>query len=208
MEWDIVSSSTRVSFRALVVQYFYIRYVLLSWRFDIVNHSDDSAPYCANQKTKFVIINLEQSSIILLEWLNSNYTKVNTGKSYLLLSGNSRAKATMDNSYIESEDEQVLLTITIDYINSICKKTSQKLNALARIATYMNIQMRRTIMNSFLTSQFGYYPLIWTLYSRHLNNKIDYINERALWITCQGNTSVFQELLNRDNFLSIHCKNL
>ena len=39
--------------------------------------------------------------------------KVNTGKSHLLLSGNSRATATTDNSYIELEDEQVLLDITL-----------------------------------------------------------------------------------------------
>ena len=64
--------------------------------------------------------------------------KVNTGKSYLLLSSNSRATATIDNSY--TEDEQVLLGVTIDsnltfenHINSICKKANQKLNALARI---------------------------------------------------------------------------
>ena len=73
--------------------------------------------------------------------------KLNTGKSHLLLLGNSRATATIENRYIESEDEQVLLGITIDsnltfknHINSICKKASQKLNALARIAPYMNIQ--------------------------------------------------------------------
>ena len=43
--------------------------------------------------------------------------KVKTGKSHLLLSGNSRATATIDNSYIGSEDEQVYLllkTISID----------------------------------------------------------------------------------------------
>ena len=64
--------------------------------------------------------------------------KVNTGKSYLLLSSNSRATATIDNSY--TEDEQVLLGVTIDsnltfenHINSICKKANQKLNALTRI---------------------------------------------------------------------------
>ena len=40
--------------------------------------------------------------------------KVNTSKGHLLLSGNSTATATIENSYIESEDEQVLLGITID----------------------------------------------------------------------------------------------
>ena len=131
--------------------------------------------------------------------------KVNTGKSHLFLSGNSRATATIDNSYIESEDEQVLLGITIDsnltfenHINSICKKASQKLNALARIAPYMNIQKRRTIMKSFVTSQFSYCPLIWMFHSRRLNNKINSINERALRIRYQDNTSAFQELLHKE----------
>ena len=42
--------------------------------------------------------------------------KVNTGKSHLLLSGNSRTNAMIDNTYIESEDEQVLLGIKIDWL--------------------------------------------------------------------------------------------
>ena len=82
--------------------------------FDIANYADDSPPYCAGRSTEFVVNNLELLSTILPEWLNSNYMEINTGKSHLLLSGNSRAKATIGNSYIESEGEQVLLGITID----------------------------------------------------------------------------------------------
>ena len=141
--------------------------------------------------------------------------KVNTGKGHLLLSGNSRATATIDNSYIESEDEQVLLGITIDstltfenHINSICKKASQNLYALARIAPYMNIQKRRTITKSFVTSQFSYCPLIWMFHSRRLNNKINSIHQRALRIIYQDNMSTFQELLNKDNSVSLHHRNL
>ena len=58
--------------------------------FDIANYADDSTPYCAGKSAEFVVNNLEQSSAILFEWLNNNYMKVNTGKSHLLLSGNSR----------------------------------------------------------------------------------------------------------------------
>ena len=136
--------------------------------FDIANYADDSAPYCEDKSAQFVVNNLKQLPTILFKWLNNSYMKVNTGKSHLLPSGNSRATATTDNSYIESEDEQVLLSITIDsnltfenHINSICKKASQKLNALARITPYMNIQKRRTIMKSFVPSQFSCCPLIW-----------------------------------------------
>ena len=76
--------------------------------------------------------------------------KINTGKRHLLFSVNSRATATID-SYIESEDEQVLLGIITDsnfenYVNSIWIKESQKLNDLARVTPYMNIQKQRTII--------------------------------------------------------------
>ena len=45
-------------------------------------------------------------------------------------------------------------------------------------------------------------------HSRHLNNKINSIHERALRITYQDNASTFQELLNKDNSVSIHHRNL
>ena len=69
--------------------------------FDIANYADDSTPYCAGKSAEFVVKNLEQSSAILFEWRSNNYMKVNTGKSHLLLSGNSRATATIENRYTE-----------------------------------------------------------------------------------------------------------
>ena len=71
--------------------------------FDVLNYANDSTPYCAGKSAEFVVNNLEQSSTILFDWLNNNYMKINTGKGHLLLSGNPRATATIDNSYIESE---------------------------------------------------------------------------------------------------------
>ena len=87
-------------------------------------------------------------------------------------------------------------------------KARQKLNALARITPFMNIQKRRTIINSFVTSQFCYCPLIWMFYNRRLSTNINSIHERALKITYQDNTSTFQELINKDNSVSIHHCNL
>ena len=79
-----------------------------------MNYADNSTPRCAGESTKFVVNTLDQSSAILFKRLNNNYMKVNTSKDHLLLSGNSRATATIENCYNESEDEQVLLGITID----------------------------------------------------------------------------------------------
>ena len=63
-------------------------------------------------------------------------------------------------------------------------------------------------MKSFFTSQFGYCPLVWMFHSRSLNNKINFIYERALRITYGGKTSTFQQLLEKDNSISIHHRNL
>ena len=141
--------------------------------------------------------------------------KVNTGKSHLLVSGNVRATAKIDDNYIESEKEQVLLGITINsnltfenHINNICKRASQKLNALARATLYMNMQKKRITIKSFVTSQFRYCPLIWMFDSRRLNYKINSIHERALRITYQDRISTFQEVLNKDNPVSIHHRRL
>ena len=135
--------------------------------FDIASYADNSTPNNADKNVEFVVNNLENSSSILFKWLNDNYMKVNTGKSRLLVSGNVRATAKINNSYTESEKEQVLLGITIDFnftfenhINNISKRASQKLNTLARVAPYTNMQKRRVIMKSFVTSQFEYCPLI------------------------------------------------
>ena len=59
------------------------------------------------------------------------------------MSGNRKAVTNIRTSYIESENLHELLRVTIDskltfdnHINKLCKKTSQKLNALVYISTY------------------------------------------------------------------------
>ena len=71
-----------------------------------------------------------------------------------------------------------------------------------------NIFICDMFMKSFVTSQFSCCALIWMFHSRRLNNKINSIHERALGIAYQDNTSAFQELLNKDNSVSIHHRNL
>ena len=59
-------------------------------------------------------------------------------------------------------------------------------------------------MKSFITSQFGYCPLIWVFHGRTLNNTIKSVHERALRITYNDRKSSFEELLRKDNTVSIH----
>ena len=72
----------------------------------------------------------------------------------------------------------------------------------------MDLKQRRDIMKTFVESQFGCCPLIWIFHSRGRNNKINCIHERALRITYKDKSSTSQELLEKDNSVSIHHRNI
>ena len=46
------------------------------------------------------------------------------------------------------------------HIDEICKKLGCKINALSRIAPFMNFQKKRLLVNAFFISQFQYCQLI------------------------------------------------
>ena len=62
-------------------------------------------------------------------------------------------------------------------------------------------------MKAFITSQFSYCLLIWMLYNRTLNNRINNFHERALRLTYEDNQSPFKQLLEKDYSVTVHHKN-
>ena len=67
----------------------------------------------------------------------------------------------------------------------------------------MNTEKKRLIMNAFFSSQFNYCPLTWMFPNRSLNQKINRWYEIYLCVIYNES-----ELLNLDNSVSIHQKNL
>ena len=72
--------------------------------------------------------------------------KANSDKRHLILSCAEVTTAMIDGFPIDSSKTKVLLVITIDHeskfddhVNHLCKKASLNLNALARIASFMNV---------------------------------------------------------------------
>ena len=63
-------------------------------------------------------------------------------------------------------------------------------------------------MKTFITSQFNYCPLAWMFHNRTLNNKINKLHERALRLVYDNENLTLQELLQMDNSMSIHHRNL
>ena len=116
---------------------------------------------------------------------------------------------------IENSSCEKLLSVTIDtklsfekHIEQIYAKARAKLKALARIAPFMNIEKKKVLMKAFFMAQFSYCPLTWMFHSRKLNNKINKLHERCLRIVYSDNTSSFEELLETDNSVSVHHRNI
>ena len=99
--------------------------------------------------------------------------------------------------------------LTFDcHVSDMCKKSNREINALARIAPFININKRRILMNSFFRSQSNYCPLIWLCHSRTHTRKINRLHERCLRIIYNDKKSSFIKLFEKDNSVSIHQKNL
>ena len=134
-----------------------------------------------------IIVHGLKASGILSEWFSDNYLKANPAKHHVLLSETCDTQSIVANISIASSCCGKLLGIIIDqklsfesHIESLCKKASQKLNRLSRMASSLKFEQRKWLLNAFITAKFSYAPVIWMFYCRKLNNRINYIHERTL----------------------------
>ena len=95
-----------------------------------------------------------------------------------------------------------------EHLNNIISKVSRKVNALSRAVPYMRVSKRKILLNSFFNSQFSYCPLIWMFYSCIMNNEINWLRERCMWLIYKDKTSSFEELLEQDKSILILTRNL
>ena len=148
-----------------------------------------------------------------MHWFKANYMKLNADKCHMLLSENCSHKSVVkvDNEEIVATQCEKLLGVNIDgkltfegHINTLCKKARRKVQALSRVANYIDFDKRRVLMKSFIQSQFNYCPLIWMMHSRKLEHKINKIHERSLRIVYNDSNASFENLLERDQSVSVH----
>ena len=101
---------------------------------------------------------------------------------------------------IYSKNSVIFLGINLDnelkfdqHINDLCKKAASQLNALYRINRYLTFDMKTTIVNSFIYSNFNYCPLVWHITYSIL--VIEKIQERLLRSQFDDFYSPYEELL-------------
>ena len=122
--------------------------------------------------------------VIMRDWFQNNYMKLNGEKCHLINFGKSNNDTSLkiDNTIIKPRKEQKVLGISIDnnlsfkgHVQSICKKASQKLHALSQISNYMDDKQVKQTMCVSILSPLSYCPLIWMFCDRQTNNRINRI---------------------------------
>ena len=72
----------------------------------------------------------------------------------------------------------------------------------------MDFNKKRLPANAFFMPQLNYCPLRWMCHNRTYNNKINKFHEKCLRLIYNDKSLSFEDLLEKDNSVSIHHKNL
>ena len=94
------------------------------------------------------------------------------------------------------------------HTSELCKKASQKIAPLSRLSSYLHNSVKNLILNSIIKSQFSYCPLVWMFCSRIAINMINKLHERSLRIIRNGYSSDFNILLENNNDIYNHHRNI
>ena len=181
----------------------------------MANYADDNTIYSVDDNVTNLLKTLETETNLVLKWFRINEMKANDDKCHLLIANQENVSVTLGNEIIEATDSVELLGVTIDknldlneHVSNLSRKGNQKMHALARISNYLSKGKLKIIMKTFIQSQFNYCPLTWMFHNRTLNNKINKLHVRALRIVYTNDSLTFQELLDKDDSITIHQRNL
>ena len=99
-----------------------------------------------NENAEEVIRTLEQISKPLQQWFKDNKMKLNPDKCHLILSDKENRGINIGNVVIKNLQNEKLLRVFFDekatfgyHTENLCKTASRKLQALARVAPYMDL---------------------------------------------------------------------
>ena len=130
---------------------------------EICNYADDNTPYAVDMSLQKLMEKLESTIGSALDWFDYNGMRLNSTKCHLLVCGHK-----FESMIIKIENTQIietrlvrLLGIEIEselnfnnHMKSICKRASQKLNALSRMCAILPFHRRKLLMQAFLARSF------------------------------------------------------
>ena len=173
---------------------------------DIASCSDDNTPYASSSKFRRNNKQTRGSTNNLFQWFKNNHMKANADKCHVLFTGKNDVSANINEFEIESSKKEKLVSISIDtrlsfkhHSTSIWKRRQSKI-----ACTCKNNPLHGFRKTKILYGSIRYISSLNLDVSQQSGiNKIH--DERAVY---QNKNLSFSELLELDNAVTIHQRNL
>ena len=178
----------------------------------LYNFADDNTLSRSNYNVSILTKQLCDDGIKTLYWFETNFMKANPEKfqGFSITDSNELSLALGDIS-ISIEDTVKLLGLHIDdklvfdlHISKICKKAAFHVNAIRRLAKYLNRDGLLKLFHAFIRSNFQYANIIWHFTSNSNVFKMEKLQRRALRIILNDYTSSYRDLLLKANTCSLY----
>ena len=134
--------------------------------------------------------------------------ELNEDKCHVLISGNKNEHLFVNvgsNNILESNVVKILGVSVEALVREGGWEAGRKLTILARMSNILSFPKMKLLTKSFFESQFAYCPLVWMLYNRSLNKRINKLHERILY---KDDNSTFEQLLAKDESVTTHDRNM
>lgn len=179
----------------------------------ICNYADDNHLVNENYSIDILKDTLQQDCWLALSWFGDNYMDANPDKFqciFLDRFGKQPPAISIEGNDILSSDKIKVLGVTLDnnlcydkHVAILCTRASFQINALKRLAKYLDVNSRIAIYKSFISSNFMYCPVAWLFCGKRNALKLEKLQERALRFVLSDYTSTYNDLLRRGDFLSL-----
>ena len=158
---------------------------------------------------KELITKLETESEIAINWFKENGMSAHPDKFQAMILNkcgryNDLHTLKIGGFDITSKESVELLGIEIDYklishIGTLCKSAAGQLNTINAYNKYINFEVKKALLESFVQSNFNYCPLVWMLTSPKSMRKIENIQERVLQLLFENHAETYKKLLEKAN---------
>ena len=184
----------------------------------VCNFADDNSIYAHGKNINDVVLTLENEMRKAITWFENNSLVANPDKFQLMFLGTrtkSKLCLNINGTISRSTPEVKLLGITIDWkltfdkhVKSLCKNARKKASGLMRLRNDLVTSQKLLLYNSFVTSNFGYCPIVWMFCGKTANANIDRVQKRALQAVYNDFNSSHETLCSKGNHSKIHVVNI
>ena len=178
----------------------------------LYNYADDNViSYECNSVSTLKSV-LENNLSHLLNWFTLNGMKANPNKFQLISFGNTAMNhLTVGDITIYKQPYIKYLGILVDeklsfanHVENVCIKASRQVNALMRLSNLLDYDTKLLLYNAFISANYEYCPVIWSLCNKTLLNKLSKIQCRALRFVSGNFQTDYQCLLSECNMRNIN----